>query len=362
MQLGDARKLDQRTQEALRHRAVLLVAKGATHMEAARAVGVHRGTVSRWCGAFRRDGTSGLERGKRGRRVGDQLMLTASEARRVQGWIANKCPDQMQLPFALWTAQAVRELIDKKFGKTLGLSTMQLYLKRWGFSAQKPLTRATQRDPQKIAAWLEHDYPSIAARAKREKAAIYWSDETGEAGQRFRLTKSRGMAGGGVCNQDQIGRGYAPKGKTPVLTQTGQKFSTSMIAAVSNRGLMRFKLYTGALKVAIFIDFLKRLVKDAKQKVFLVVDNLRVHHAKAVQDWLTRHKDEIEIFYLPAYAPEHNPDEYLNNDLKQTIKNKPRAKTRDDLVAATSSILKSIQRRPERVKSYFHAKHVRYAA
>ena len=116
-------------------------------------------------------------------------ILTASQARRVQGWIANKCPDQMQLPFALWTAQAVRELIHKKFGKTLGLSTMQLYLKRWGFSAQKPLTRATQRDPQKIAAWLEQDYPSIAARAKREKAVIYWGDETG------------------VCNQDQIGRG-----------------------------------------------------------------------------------------------------------------------------------------------------------
>ena len=215
----------------------------------------------------------------------------------------------MQLPFALWTA-----------------------------------TRATQRDPQKIAAWLEHDYPSIAARAKREKVAIYWSDETG------------------ICNQDQIGRGYAPKGQTPVLTQTAQKFSTSMIAAVSNRGLMRFKLYKGALNVAIFIDFLKRLIKDAKQKVFLIVDNLRVHHAKAVQEWLAQHKDEIEIFYLPAYAPEHNPDEYLNNDLKQTIKNKPRAKTRDDLVATTASILKSIQRRPNRVKSYFHAKHVRYAA
>jgi transposase len=196
----------------------------------------------------------------------------------------------------------------------------------------------------KDSAWLEHDYPSIAARAKREKAAIYRSDETG------------------ICNQDQIGKGYAPKGRTPILMQTGQKFSTSMIAAVSNRGLMRFKLYKGALNVAIFIDFMKRLVKDAKQKVFLIVDNLRVHHAKAVQDWLARHKDGIDIFYLPAYAPEHNPDEYLNNDLKQTIKNKPRAKTRDDLVAATAAILKSIQKRPGRVKSYFHAKHVRYAA
>ena len=123
MQLSDARKLDQRTQEALRQRAVLLVENGATHMEAALAVGVHRGTVSRWCGAFRRNGTSGIEKGKRGRRVGDQLILTEGEARRVQGWIANKCPDQMQLPFGLWTAQTARELIHKKFGKSLGLST-----------------------------------------------------------------------------------------------------------------------------------------------------------------------------------------------------------------------------------------------
>jgi len=166
---------------------------------------------------------------------------------------------------------------------------MQLYLKRWGFSSQKPLTRATQRDPQMIEAWLKKVYPGIAARAKREKALIYWSDETG------------------VCNQDQIGKGYAPKGQTPVLAQTGQRFSTSMIAAVSNRGLMRFKLYKGALNVSIFIDFVKRLIKDAKQKVFLIVDNLRVHHAKAVKEWLAAHKDEIEIFYLPAYAPEQGP-------------------------------------------------------
>jgi len=156
----------------------------------------------------------------------------------------------------------------------------------------------------------------------------------------------------------------ASGGQTPVLTQTGQKFSMSMIAAVSNRGLMRFRLYEGALNVAIFIDFLKRLDKDAMQKVFSIVDKLRVYHAKAVMEWLAQHKDEIEIFYLPAYAPEHkpplatppsstrrslwlaSPDEYLNNDSRQTIKNKPRAKTRADLVATTSSILKSVQRRP----------------
>ena len=229
-------------------------------------------------------------------------MLTAPEARRVQGWIRDKMPDQMKLPFALWTAQAVRALIHKKFGKTLGLSTMPLYLKRWGLTAQKPLTRATPRDPQRIAAWRAQDYPSIAARAKREKAVIHWSDETD------------------VRDQDQIGPfgkssgGYGPQGQTPILTQTRQTFSMSMIAAVSNRGLMRFTLYEGALNGAIFIDFMTRLVRDAKQKVFLIVGDPRVHLASfdknsgVVQEWLAHHKDEIEIFTLPADAPEHLPD------------------------------------------------------
>lgn len=351
MERKDFRSIGRDAQEGLRERAVYLVLhEGRTQAEAAGLVGVHRQVVNRWILRHRDEGAAGLRDGRRISARKGSGILTAVEARRVQGWIRDKMPDQMKLPFALWTAQAVRELIHKKLGKSLGLSTMPLYLKRWGFASQTPLTRATQRDPQKIAAWLRSDYPSIAARAKREKAAITWGDETG------------------VCNQDQIGRGYAPKGKTPVLTQTGQKFSMSMIAGVSNRGLIRFKLSKGALSVAIFIDFIdfvdfvKRLIKDAQQKLFLIVDNLRVHHAKTVQEWLAQHGQEIEIFYLPAYAPEHNPDEYLNNDLKQPIKNKPRAKTRDALVATAPSLLKSIQKRPDRVKSYFHAKHACYAA
>jgi len=230
-------------------------------------------------------------------------MLSAAEAWRVQRWIRDMMPDQMTLPFALWTAQAVRALIRKKLGKTLGLSTMPLYLKRWGFTAQKPLTRATQRDPQMITAWREQDYPSIAARAKREKAVIYWSGETG------------------VRDQDRTGPfgkslgKYAPQGQTPVLTETRQEFSMSMIAAVSNRGLTRFKLYESAPDGAIFIDFVTRLVGDAKQKVFLIVGDPRVHlasfdkNSEAVQEWLAHHKDEIEIFTLPADAPEHTSDE-----------------------------------------------------
>lgn len=345
MKTDDFRTIGNSARGAIRRRAVALVREeGRTQVEAAQILGVSPQTMCNWMARFDASGKSGLEDRRRNEHRRNAGVLTAAEARKVQRWIIAKCPEQLSLPFALWTAQAVRELIANKLGKDLGLSTMQLYLKKWGFTSQKPLTRATQRDPERIAAWLKRDYRAIAARAKREKAAIYWGDESG------------------ICNQDQIGKGYAPQGQTPVLMQTAKKLSLSMIAAVSNRGLMRFRLYEGALNAKLFIDFLKRLTKDAKQKVFFIVDNLRVHKALEVRAWVAANRDKIELFYLPPYAPEHNPEEYLNNDLKQQIKTKPRANSKAQLAATTASILRSIQKRPARVKSYFRAQHARYAA
>src|SRR3990172_13240319 len=225
MKKEDFRTIGNAAGGVIRRRAVALVAsRGLSRQAAADMLGVSRQTVSGWLQRYETSGKSGLDDGRRNEHRRNSGILTAAEARKVQGWIIAKCPDQLRLPFALWTAPAVRGLIRRKFDKELGLSTMQLYLKRWGFTPQKPLKPATQRDPRKIKAWLKREYPHIALRAKREKAVIYWSDETG------------------VNNQDQIGKGYAPQGVTPVLHQTARKFSASMIAAVSNRGLMRFMI------------------------------------------------------------------------------------------------------------------------
>jgi transposase len=224
-------------------------------------------------------------------------------------------------------------------------------------SPQKPLVRARERSPAAIAAWLERDYPAIAGRAKAAGAVIYWGDETGVP------SRQAGWGGEtGISNQDQIGRSYAPKGKTPVVARTAKRITQSMIAAVSNRGLMRFMLYEGALDVDRFIGFLRRLTKDAGQKVFLIVDNLKVHHAKKVAAWVASHSHEVELFYLPAYAPEHNPDEYLNNDLKQALRQKPQPRAKKDLIESARSVLRAIQRQPERVRTYFKPEPVRYAA
>ena len=195
-----------------------------------------------------------------------------------------------------------------------------------------------------IAAWLERDYPAIARRAKRTRAVIYWGDETG------------------ISNQDQTGRSWAPKGRTPVVARTAKRVTRSMIAAVSNRGLVRFMLYEGALNADLFLEFLRRLTKDAGRKVVLIVDDLKVHKAGKVRAWVASHAHEIELVYLPAYAPDHDPSEYLNNDLKQQLRQQPQSGSEQELVERTRSVLRTIQRSPARVQAYFRPEPVRYAA
>ena len=345
MEERDFRGIGRAAQEALRRRALALIERqGLSQAAAAHAVGVQRQTVNAWLRRWREQGEEGVLDGRRVSPRRGKGLLSEAEARQVRHWITDKTPDQLKLPWALWTSRAVRELIEMRFGKRLGLSTVQLYLQRWGMTPQKPLTRARERRPAAIEAWLQRDYPAIARRAKAEGAVIYWGDETG------------------ISNQDQIGRGYAPKGRTPVVVRTVERITQSMISAVSNRGLMRFMLYEGALNVDRFLAFLRRLTKDARQKVFLIVDNLKVHHALKVKAWVASHGHEIELLYLPAYAPDHNPDEYLNNDLKQKLRQKPQPGAKDELLASTRSVLRAIQRSPQRIRAYFKPEPVRYAA
>src|SRR5690348_3034377 len=345
MDARDFRGIGRPAQEELRRRALFLVEReGMTQAEAALAVGVHRQTVNIWHKRYRERGEDGLLDGRRVSPRRGKGLLTAEEAGKVRGWIAEGTPDRLGLPFALWTSRAVRELIERRLAKRLGLSTVPLYLRRWGMTPQKPLVRAKERSPAAVAAWLERDYPAIAERARAAKAVSYWGDETG------------------LSNQDQTGRSWAPKGETPVVARTAKRVTRSVIAAVSNRGLVRFMLSEGALNADLFLDFLRRLVRDAGQKVMLIVDNLKVHKAGRVRAWLESHRHEIELVYLPAYAPDHNPSEYLNNDLKQALRQKPQPDGEDELIGNTRSVLRTIQRSPERVRACFTPEQVRYAA
>ena len=203
-------------------------------------------------------------------------------------------------------------------------------------------------NPQAVAQWLDSSYPAIAARAKVEGAEINWGDETG------------------IEADDYVARGFAPKGKTPVIRLSGSPSRTrvNMISAITNQGKVRFMLYEERMNAAVFIKFLKRLINDAQQKVFLIVDNLRVHHSASVRQWLSREdiRNRIELFYLPSYAPDLNPEEHLNSDLKYQVHSGLVGRTRGQVKGKVRSAMKIIQKRPERVKKYFKDPAIAYAA
>uniref|UniRef100_G2ZRZ7 Transposase n=1 Tax=blood disease bacterium R229 TaxID=741978 RepID=G2ZRZ7_9RALS len=279
-----------------------------------------------------------------GRKAGQGRSLDVTQELLVRQLIADKTPDQLKMPYALWTRAAVGQLIEQCFGIRLAVRTVGLYLSRWGFTPQKPMRKAYEQSPAAVKKWLEHDYPVIAARAKAEGAEIHWGDESG------------------LRSDDVRGRSYAPKGQTPVVRVSNKRHGLSVISTVTNKGEMRWKIFDGALNADILIDFMQRLIRGAKKKIFLVLDNLRVHHAKPVKAWLAANKERIEVFYLPSYSPELNPDEMLNADLKQAVTKLAPARTKLQLVKATSSHLRSVQRQPARVRKYFENEPIRYAA
>ncbi len=236
------------------------------------------------------------------------------------------------------------QLIADQLGIKLPIRTVGHYLKRWGFTPQKPIKKAYEQRPAEVRKWLDEEYPQIAARAKQEGAEIHWGDETG------------------LRSDDVRGRGYAPKGQTPVVRVNNKREGLSIISTVTNQGKVRWKIFEGAMNADILIDFFKRLIKDAEQKVYLILDNLKVHHARKVKAWLADHEAAIEVFYLPSYSPELNPDECLNADLKDGVTRRAPARSKGQLKKAAVSYLRKLQKLPARVQKYFEHKPVRYAA
>lgn len=289
-------------------------------------------------------GMAALKPKERGREPGDGRSLTAAQEDHIRKLIIDKRPEQLKMEFALWTRAAVGELIEREYGIKLCVRAVGDYLKRWGFTPQKPITRAYERRPEAVKKWLDEEYPEIAQRAKAEDGEIHWGDETA------------------LVNTDVRGRSYAPKGQTPVTCAPGTRQKLSMISAVTNQGKVRWMIIDGNFAAEKLIEFLEALIKDAVRKIFLVLDNLRAHHSKLVKAWLEERKDRIEIFYLPSYSPELNPDERLNADMKHAISTKVPVRTKAKLKTAAQSHMALIGNSPDRVRAYFRDPRVKYAA
>ncbi len=345
MKPNDARSLPSAAQREKRTIALTMRSQKYTFDEIAQAVGVHSRTVQKWIFRSEQEGLDAAIAGKpRGYEVGTRRNLTPEQEDKIRNLITDRMPDQLKMPYALWTRKAVRDLIQEQTGVNMPIRTVGLYLSRWGYTPQSPLKRAYEQSPAKVQAWLDESYPEIERRAKAEGAQIFWGDETG------------------VNSRSQHGRSYAPKGETPAVALTAKRFGVNMISAVSNRGDLHFMLYKETFDAAKCIEFLERLIQCSSKKVFLVLDNLRVHHAKDVKKWVDEHKDQIELFFLPAYSPELNPDEYLNGDLKNRISEKPQARSTDVLTSNLKDIMQDLSSKPEHIRSYFRHPKIRYAA
>jgi transposase len=343
MENTDARKLSLENLQLLRNQGLRLLKQGYKQVEVASILGVRAATVSDWWRIYRKGGSQALKLKSPGRTEGTSRSVSAEQEKEIQRLIIDKTPDQLKLPFVLWNRRAVKEMIQSRYGVKLAIRTVGTYLERWNFSPQRPVKQAYEQQPKAVQKWLDEEYPILEQKARQEGAEIHWGDETG-----FR-------------NDHHYGRGYSPKGRTPVLPVSAKRVSANMISTVSNQGKVRFMLYKENMNAKVLIKFLGRLIQSGDRKIFLILDNLRVHHAYLVRDWLEARKDEIEIFYLPSYSPELNPDEYLNNDIKQGIHSRNLFRDGKSLRRGIISHMRMLQKKPQRVMNYFKHPKIAYA-
>ena len=335
----DGRTLSHETSETIRMMAVRRVREGQRPSVVIASYGLCRTTIYRWLRAARRGGLRSLKGRKH---PGPSARLTARQRAQVFRWINGKDPRQYNFEFALWTRKIVAALIKEKFGIRLGLTAVGRLLAELEITPQKPLRRAYERDPKAIKRWIETDYPRLQARAKRRSARVFFLDEAG------------------VRSDPVLGRSWAPRGETPQVSTSGQRQSINAISAVNGRGAFWFKVFSGRFNKERFLKFLKAFMRNRKYPAFLILDGHPSHRARLVAQYVQSLKGHLELHFLPGYAPELNPDEFVWNHLKkQGVSKKPLRKN-ESLRARVQYDLAQIKRSPALVRSFFRAPSVAY--
>jgi len=335
----DGRKLDHRTREQIRIRAVQSVLDGESPEVVVKALGFHRSRIYDWLSAYREGGMEAL----RTKPIpGRPRKLDGKQMKKIYELVTSKNPLQLRFEFALWTREMVRELIRREFGVGLSVVSVGRLLRTLGLSPQKPLRRAYQQNPEAVETWKQEEYPEIKRLAKQEGAEIYFGDEAS------------------VRSDYHSGTTWAPKGQTPIVRSTGARFSVNLISAISAKGSMRFMTVPGRLKAPQFIEFLRRLLHGADRRVFLIIDRHPVHRSAAVRKFVESTKGRLRIFFLPSYSPDLNPDELVWNHLKHHKVGKAMVTGPDQFHRTIQSALRSLQRLPRIVASFFRHPELHY--
>jgi len=337
----DARKLDHKTLEAIRVRAVQQVQRGESPEVIIRALGFSRGCIYNWLAAYRAAGWEALKARKL---YGRPHKLRGSQIRWIYRTVTMKNPLQLKFPFALWTRGMIRTLIWRKYRVKLSLASVGRLLAQLGLSCQRPLAKAFEQNPSLVEQWVKTEYPKIQAQARREGAEVFFADESG------------------IRSDFHAGTTWAPIGQTPVVKQTGQRFSLNMVSAISPKGQLRFMVTANRIGASVFVEFLRRLMHGWGKSIFLIADGHPTHKARVVKAFLEGMKGKLRLFYLPPYSPELNPDEYVWNDVKNNGVGRSIITNPKKLRSAATSRLRYLQKNPAHVRTFFQSDTTRYAA
>jgi transposase len=337
---NDGRKLDHKTLEQLRIRAVGQIEQGAHPQDVAQALGMTRAAVYGWLARYREGGLDAL----RAKPVpGRPPRLSGAQLGRLYGLVVGNDPRQLRFAFALWTRAMVRELVRREFGVRLSEVSIGRLLRKLGLSPQRPLYRAYQQNPEAVARWKAEEYPAIRAQAAKAGATIWFADEAG-------------------VRSDHAGTTWAPVGRSPVVATTGDRFGVNLISAVTAKGKLRFAAYDGNLNASVFLDFCRRLLNDAQGPVFLILDGHPVHRSNAVKQFAASTSGRLRLCFLPGYAPELNPDEWVWKNSKHDRIGREGINGLDDLNAKALAALHRLQKLPHLVQSFFLDPNLRYIA
>jgi transposase len=340
----DGRKLSTEMQQHNRYVAVELRKRGKTCAEVADILGIHLSSVSKWYRTYAAYGIEALVIEKRGVKLGARSKLSFNRLSMLKEVLVKYLPSDLNLGFSLWTRHAIQSLISKLWRIKVDLTTVGRYMKKLGFTPQKPVKRAYEQNPKAVKKWINETYPQIAEKAKKEGAEIHWLDETK------------------LSSYSSYLRGFSPKGETPVIRMRAKRMSLNIISSVSKLGKMRFMIYDDSINFKTLTEFTNRLLKRVPKKLFVIMDNLPLHHSHKFKSWLKNHEAYIEVFYLPPYSPELNPDERLNRDLKTHFHSGSTVKSKKEFKSKVLSFMMKAQKTPKRVMNYFNSTHVEYAA
>ena len=343
MRYGSKRAVE--TLKTLREKAVYAVVNhGFTQKKSGALFGFSQTSMSKYVCSYKEYGEKSFIYEQRGSPPRTGCFLGETQEKELVQDIISFTPDELGLKSTLWTSKVVHQYLQEKHGTVYSERGIRKLMERIGFSSQKPIKLAIQRDPQKIKEWLETTYPKIKERATKEGARIYWGDEMG------------------IHSTDNRGRSYGLVGQTPIIKKTGSRFKCNMLAAISPQGFMNWMVFEDNFTSQQFIQFLGRMIRQIKQKIFLIVDNHRAHHSKKVQAYVEKHKEKIQLFFLPPYCPDMNPQELVNQDVKANANNFRSLKKLEDLTINLRSYLTQIQFNEWKIRNFFTKKEVAYAA